>query len=677
MKVASDPVRRPHWQPLLLAGLLLIVARAAGLVLHFMSRDPNGNALSSSPGQSLLIALPYHGAFVLSVVGILLGLWKLLPSLRTALTAVGVPLCLALIVVGQVDLGMQWFIGQRFSPMIFRTYVGGNLLSSDLYQPVLHHLGYFITALLLMVGPILLLGLNFLRGRRGARSREATWSGLATIAALALLCRIPIQLAHGHQRDVLRPSELLFAYHWLYPSETPPLGDEARAIAELRRLVDPRDQSVWLDPDLPLVRAAAAAGNRYLTTPPPEAPDIFLFCIESLRGADVGFIPGNYPPGAPTPTPRLDALAQRGVVFARHLANGNPSPRGFFCLNAGVWDHRSSFLTSGATATEFDALPARLRGRGYFTLGLWGADPSFDNQLFWARKWFDHIRYAEPAGRFVIMRPLGDDLIMDRLMEEVATHDRERPTQPIYAYIASAGTHEPYVLGGETRLPAATIAAVAAERDTRARYRLVLRELDAQIGRVLDFLAARKSSRPCVLIITGDHSDLAGDRVPPEMRDMPHDASEWTGALIVGPPALIGPVPRVETYPTSHVDFMPTLLEFAGDRGPVVFMGTNLFADIPIAERTALSISGRGYRLDRAGWSLFVMRDHADSFWTKPVGTPLGDLRAGIEGSSFTGDDVRRLRAGIDTWSWLVEHNRVWRNPAATPPASGPGPATR
>jgi arylsulfatase A-like enzyme len=116
----------------------------------------------------------------------------------------------------------------------------------------------------------------------------------------------------------------------------------------------------------------------------------------------------------------------------------------------------------------------------------------------------------------------------------------------------------------------------------------------------------------------------------------------------------------VETFPTSHVDLMPTLLDLVGDRDPVVGMGTNLFADVPPSERTAVSVSGRGYRLDRGGWSLFVMRDHADGVWTLPSGAPLAKLRSGVDGSPFTREDARRLRQAFDTWSWLIEENRVW-----------------
>lgn len=138
-------------------------------------------------------------------------------------------------------------------------------------------------------------------------------------------------------------------------------------------------------------------------------------------------------------------------------------------------------------------------------------------------------------GRLYIMRALADDVITDMLLEEVAVHDRERAGPPLFAYVATAGTHEPYRLQSDMGIPSELAAAVNAEPDDRRRYRMVLSILDAQIGRVLDALARRASGRPWVMIVTGDHSDVAGERVPPEMNDMPHDPSEWTGALIAGP----------------------------------------------------------------------------------------------------------------------------------------------
>ena len=652
-----------RWQPILLAGVLFIAVRATGLILHFFGHDPHGNAIAASPLASLMIALPYHGAVVLGSVVVAWTLWLLLPRFRNVITVASIVLWLAAIVLGQIDLGMQWFIGQRFSPMVFETYVGRHVLSNDLYEPVLFYPRYLAVALLLMFAPWVVLALNLLRRRADVVVRAPGWKLIATLAVLTALCRIPLQLAHGHQLDVLRPPELLFAHHWLSPGKTLSVVDEPRALAALRSAADPTGSAKWLDSQLPLVRAELTTRNRYLTDETRAAgvkPDIFVFTVESLRGGAVGYVPGNYALGEPTPTPRLDQLARGGVVFSRYISSGNPSPRGFFGVNSGVWDHRESFIISGSTGTEFDALPLRLRKAGYATLGLWGSNPSFDNQLFWGNKWFDRLVYPEPVGRLVITRPLGDDVLMDRLIAAVADHDRDRAEQPLYAYIANAGTHEPYVLQGETHLSAESVRANADDPDIARRYRTVLRNLDTQVGRVLDFLATRKTGRPVVIVVTGDHSDLAGDEVPPEMRGIPHNAVEWTSALIAGPAALIGP-PRVETFPASHVDLLPTLSELAGVRGPVVTMGTDLFADIPLAQRRAVSVSGRGYRLDRDGWSLLVKRDEPDVFWTMPSFAPFASVRRGADGSPFTAEDARNLREVMNTWSFLIEHDRVWR----------------
>jgi hypothetical protein len=653
---------RAPLHPLTVAGLSLIGVRALGLVVHFCINDPNGNAIAASPFNSLLIALPYHGVVLFTTIAVLLTLWKLIPPARAVVTAIGIGFTLAALVLGEIDLGMQWFIGQRFSPMVAGTYVGRDLFSSDLYAPVLFQPLYFGFALLLMFGPWAWVGRSVVAVRRRDPVRQPSWPLIAALYGFAALCQIPVTLAYGHQREVFRPPELLFAYHWLHPSEVPVPADEAKAVAQLREAIDPSASSHWLDPRYPIVREAPAARNRFLAgKSPTQAPDILVFAVESLRGAELGYVPGNYAPGEITPTPRLDQLARRGVVFSHYLSSGNPSPRGFFGINGGVWDHRGSFIISSFSGSEFDGLPGRLRRAGYFTLGLWGANPSFDNQLFWANKWFDRTRYPVPTGHFVITRPLGDDLLIDKLIDEVRAHDYARSQQPLFAYIATGGTHEPYTVEGETKLSATDVSAIAAERDTRKRYRMVLRNLDAQIGRVLDFLDARPSSRPVVIVIVGDHSDVAGDVIPPAMRGLPNNAVVWTSALIAGPSALIGPTPRVETFPASHPDLTPTLLDLANDHGPTASTGTNLFADIPLSQRRAIAISGQGYRLDRDGWSLFVRRDHPEAIWTMPSFDPIASVRPGLEGSPFTAIEARRLWENINTWSYFIEQNRVWR----------------
>src|SRR6185503_9689710 len=219
----------------------------------FLSRDPNGNRISAAPFETLLLALPYHGAVLITSAALLLGLWKVAPPLRRGVTAVGIVLAIVAIVVGQIDLGMQWFIGHRFSPAAADTYLGATVFSSEILGPLAYHPVYLTIGLLLILGPLVPIGRSVVSAGRGQRLRPPEWRMVGGLFAVALLCRIPLQLAHSHQRDVLRPPELLFLYHALYPKDVPAPADEAKAIAELRTLVDPFGSSRWLDAQLPLV----------------------------------------------------------------------------------------------------------------------------------------------------------------------------------------------------------------------------------------------------------------------------------------------------------------------------------------------------------------------------------------------------------------------------------------
>ena len=650
---------RARLHPLVVACFAAIVARGIGILLHYTSHDPNGNPISDSPFETLVVALPYHGAVLLTGSALLLALWKLLPRARWPISVVGVVLAPLVVVLGQVDLAMQWFIGQRFTPSTADTYVGGSVLSSEVLGPLLFHRSYFVIGLALMLVPVVAIAWSLTRAR-GAVVHEPGWRMIGGTAGLALVTYVPIYLAYGHQRDVLRPPELLFTHRMFVQKDVPAPADSAAAIAELRAQIDPVGTARWVDPALPAVRAAPTARNRYLGDAVPRVlPDIFVFAVESLRGSEVGYVPGNYPDGR-TPTPNLDSLARRSVVFSHYISTGNPSPRGFFGINTGIWDHRESFLVSGSMATEFDALPLRMRRAGYFTLGVWGANPSFDNQGYWANKWYDRVWGASAAHPFSIVHNLPDDIVFDHLIQEVGGHDAARPEQPIFAYIATEGTHEPYEILPGSILPDSVVRTVAAEQDPKLRYRMVLHQLDEQMGRFIGYLRARGTARPIVIVVVGDHSDLAGDSIPPDLRGQPHDAAEWTSGLIFAPEQWIGP-PRVDSFPAGHADLMPTLLDMIGDHGPIVAMGTDLFADVPPASRTALSNSGWGYRLDRDGWTMIVKRQQPDQVYTMRSFAPLSTAHEGVAGSPFTEADARRLWESQNTWSWLIEHNRVWR----------------
>jgi hypothetical protein len=74
-----------------------------------------------------------------------------------------------------------------------------------------------------------------------------------------------------------------------------------------------------------------------------------------------------------------------------------------------------------------------------------------------------------------------------------------------------------------------------------------------------------------------------------------------------------------------------------------------------------------GYRLDRAGWTLFVSADDPADYFVHRSFQSEPRSRASDPGGPFTAQDARELHAAIQGWSWLIEQNRVWSADWVTP----------
>ncbi len=323
------------------------------------------------------------------------------------MTCAGLAGALALLVIVPMDFAFQHFRGERITLSIMRTYGPGGILNSDVAGPVLHDPWY--PAITLGIPFIALIGFAVLvRAARNRATRALSWRSVATCAALSAAFYAPTLFAWYHQRDMVMPPEVVIARE-LLPKERISPERELAGRADLRAFLDPAGKSRWLSDSFPLLRTVPAS------PPPGDPPDIIIFAIESLRGRDVGY--GLHPPSGPSPTPRLDALARESVVFPKYIANGEPTPRGFITINAGVWEHKTAFIIANFPNLALDALPARLRSHGYRTMALWGGNPSFDNQLGFARRWYDEVDYELPGNGGFYFHTRPDSLVMNHLID--------------------------------------------------------------------------------------------------------------------------------------------------------------------------------------------------------------------------------------------------------------------
>jgi len=366
--------------------------------------------------------------------------------------------------------------------------------------------------------------------------------------------------------------------------------------------------------------------------------------MESLRAEDLSFVTGS----AASVTPNLDAFASHSAVFTSYLSNAFPSAPSVLSFHASAWPHRRKEIITDFSATHFDSLPERLRDLGYDTIYV-GADPHFDNQDRWLRRWYAGVTDLVASGT----APTDRNIVL-RAIDEIHRHDAAPAGKPLFAFVSTYSTHYPFRLPRDANEPEAPESAGLA-----ARYRQVLRYADAQVGNLLTLVGERSRSHDTVRIVVGDHSFYTNLR---KTSGLPENDNEWT-VLMIDSPGSRMPAQRIAA-PASHVDVLPTMLAMVGDDRPTAAVGTDLFGAPRSAPRSVLAIRPGGLRFDRGGYSVFV-----------DARTPNGEeIRPGLHAadSALAADSAvpdsalptaAQLAAWVNTWSYLVEHDRIW-NPA-------------
>jgi arylsulfatase A-like enzyme len=635
------------------AVVIVGLAQAIGLLSLDLGRDAAGHPFQVSLVNALMLQLPLYACALLGFGAMWAVLHAVLPRAHNLVNALGCLVAIGIVFVSEIDIGMQRFRGERVSWAQLGGYLNPDAVTGDWLGAVLDQpMGLVISLATLIVATALLLRVLYVALARAHEppTRSRTLRSATVYGALGLACYLPTQFAYQPQRDIaLAPETVLVAP--LFKRDA--LAASFNEIAwrdEFRAAIDVTDRGGWLSDSFPLWRNAPSSGVAFGAAR--EAPpDIVIFFVESLRGHDVGWGFGHR---TPSQTPHLDSLATQSVTFPHYLASGDPSPRGFITMHSGSWEHEHDFIIANHPDIALDAIPLRLRDHGYRTYGLWGGNPSFDNQLTWGRRWYDDVVFDLPGNSLFYFRLTPDRVLMDRAIARIVKHDSTHAGQPLFMMVASARTHTPYELESDAEIPADN----PPSEDRQRRYDLVLRNLDAGAGRVIAALRARPRWNNTVVIVVGDHSDRTNEPVDARWRGLPTDAAVATAALIFGPPSLIGE-PRQLTFPASHADLLPTIMSWLGDSTPVTTLGRDLFDTVGVERREAVAINGRGYRIDRGGYTLLVDRDNpANHFAWRSFSAPDARPIPLVE-TPFAADEPEQLTRRIRYWAQLIETNRI------------------
>jgi hypothetical protein len=610
------------------AGLALIAFRAAGL-FHRYILQPD---VTISRRLALFVpAIASHTGVLTTIVAAFLVACAAAPRWRRSISLAACVTCAVLMIAGQADLTVSSITGAPLTPTVFRTFRGLQVVTSNEFlEPLRANWRVTVIGACAFLAVVFWMTRGVFVGDRRS-TRPPTVVGSAVLLAGGL-CAAWLATFVTWAVPPL-PIEAAFAREYLGFDRTSLDVPEADAIEHLRSLVGLPPGAHWAGGEYPL--AYVPAQTRMSPRP---RPDIVVVMVESLRAEELSFIAGR----EEGVTPNLDALAARSAVFTSYLSNAFPSAPSVLSFHASAWPHRRKEIITDFSDTHFDSLPERLRDLGYDTIYV-GADPHFDNQDRWLRRWYAGVSDLVASGTAAT-----DRNIMARAIQEIDRHDAEASSKPLFAFVSTYSTHYPFRLpadAGEQEAP--EIAGLG------ARYRQVLHYTDRQVGALLAVLAVRARSRQTITIVVGDHSFYTNLR---KTSGLPENDNEWT-ALIVDHRGSGPPAPSRIAEPASHVDMLPTILAMVGDDRPTAAVGTDLFGPPRSAPRSALAIRPGGVRFDRGGSSVFVDARMPNGEEIRP------SFQAGAGVSALPLPTAAQVMEWVNTWSYLVERDRVW-NPA-------------
>lgn len=294
-----------------------------------------------------------------------------------------------------------------------------------------------------------------------------------------------------------------------------------------------------------------------LTAAPTESPsprfNFLLITIDTLRADRVGSYSDRH-----APTPQIDSLASRAVVFTRafsHCTTTLPSHASILLGTTpsyhGVHDN-VNFVVRG----DFLTLAEHLKSFGYSTAAFIGGFPL--ESRFGLNQGFD---VYDDRLDWTVPRPGDSGTRRAEAVLASAVAWLKSARAPWFAWIHLWDPHEPYS-------PPEPYLSQYSDRpyDGEVAY------VDAALGRLLTFMKERGIGESSLVVLTGDHGESLGEHGEKTHGLMAYNAVLWIPLIIASP----GIGHRVVATPVSHVDIFPTVCDLLDVVKPAFLQGSSL-----------------------------------------------------------------------------------------------------
>lgn len=361
---------------------------------------------------------------------------------------------------------------------------------------------------------------------------------------------------------------------------------------------------------------AFAIGQTACDAQPERRPDVLIVSWDTVRADHVGAAaapdlpyadPALLPPlgsDAPSPTPRLDALAEGGVAFLEARSPVAITLSAHASLLTGLFPHHHGARDNGQfrVAASVPTLAEHFERAGYATAAfVSSAVLTRDFGLARGFGTYDDTLTVKTGNRSVASRRA--DQTVDAAMRWLEAVPAE---QPCFLWLHLFAPHRPW------RAPEPH----ASRFDP---YRAEIAFSDAQTGRLIDLLAATGRLERALVVVTSDHGEGLGEHGEGTHSYFAYESTLrvplvlWAGPE--APAALVAG--RRVSGPAALVDVAPTLTRWAGIE-PLQGDGRSLLSalagETPVPARM-LPIESVVPALDYATEPVFGLLTPDDQIW--------------------------------------------------------------
>lgn len=301
-----------------------------------------------------------------------------------------------------------------------------------------------------------------------------------------------------------------------------------------------------------VLAAIAASGSALGPEAAQEDRNVLLISIDTIRPDRLSCYSPKH-----LQTPHVDALAARGVLFERAFAH-NPMTlpshvnilTGVTPLYHGVHENSKSIL-----GQDFLTLAEHLKEKGYST-GAFIGSFALDSR-FGLDQGFDVYDKSYPSKTSSISPP-------ERNAGQViqaALGWLEKQNSKWFLFVHIWDPHDPYSPPPPFK-----------EKFKDDLYSGEVAYVDAELGKLLDYLESKELTKKTLIILTGDHGEALGEHGELTHDYFAYNSTLWIPLMIAAPGI---PAARVKEY-VCHIDLFPTVCDLLAVEKPSFLQGVSL-----------------------------------------------------------------------------------------------------